>query len=303
MSVAGPSFEQLFDPAFLQRVDALRLRIATAQKGGRLADQRTAARGQGSDFADFKPYVAGDDLRAIDWNIYRRLNKAFVRVFEERQDLPVYLLLDLSGSMFVEDAPRIVPAMQAALALTAIALEQQDAVSLLTVADRMTMAVRGVSGKSAIPRVAQLLADQVPAGRSALAVALGELAAMRLRRGLVIIVSDFFDDDGIDAVVAALGMVPHRLLLVQLTRPSDADPTLLPDFAGDLTIDDGERAGGAVVTVTPDLIARYRGAYRDFTDRLHGFAGGAGVTLIALDADGDVIDQLAPHLLYGGVPL
>lgn len=303
MSVAGHSFEQLFDPAFLQRIDALRLRIAAAQKGGRLADQRTAARGQGSDFADFKPYVAGDDLRAIDWNIYRRLNKAFVRVFEERQDLPVYILLDLSGSMFVEAAPRIVPAMQAVLAFAAIALGQQDAVTLLTVADHLTMAVKGVSGKGAIPRVARLLADQSAAGHGALAAVLRELAAMRLRRGLLIVVSDFFDDEGIDAVVDALGMVQHRMLLVQLTRASDADPALLADFDGDVTIDDGERDGGAAVTVSPDLIARYRAAYRAFTDRLHGFAGREGAALIALDADGDVIDQLVPHLLQGGAPL
>ncbi len=141
---SGPTFERLFDPVFLDRVNAFALRIAAAQKGGRLADQRTAARGQGSDFADFKPYVAGDDLRAIDWNIYSRLGKAFVRVFEERQDLPVYLMVDVSRSMFVETPPRINAAMRTALALAAMALGQHDSVSLMPFSDGMAMQLRGL---------------------------------------------------------------------------------------------------------------------------------------------------------------
>ncbi len=301
----GPTFEQLFDPVFLDRVNAFALRIAAAQKGGRLADQRTAARGQGSDFADFKPYVAGDDLRAIDWNIYSRLGKAFVRVFEERQDLPVYLMLDVSRSMFVETPPRIGPAMQAVLALAATALGQHDAVSLLTVGDDMATVLKSVSGKGAVLRIAQLLAEQGPAGNTALAGALTHLASARLRRGLVVVVSDFFDGDGIDGIdgiVRALGHLSHRLLLVQMTRAHDADPMLLPDLRGELTIEDGEREG-ASVTVTPDLIDLYRAAYRTFADSLDVAARARGATLIRLDADRDVLDQLGAVLAGGSVSL
>ncbi|WP_343527045.1 DUF58 domain-containing protein [Sphingomonas sp.] len=297
---AAPGFDELFDPAFLERVNALTLRIAVAQKGGRLADQRTAARGQGSDFADFKPYVAGDDLRAIDWNIYRRLGKAFVRVFEERQDLPVYILLDVSRSMFVESPPRIGAAMRTVLALAAAALGQHDAVSLMTVSDDMGAAMRNVSGKGGIARVARVLADQVAAGRTALAGALGKLASMRLRRGLVVLVSDFFDDDGLDGVLGALDLLPHRLLLVQMIRASDAEPTLLPDLDGDVVIEDGEHDGSGV-TVTPELIERYRMVYRAFTDSLDAFARRRGATLIRMDADRDVLDQLMPVLTAGSV--
>jgi len=297
---AAPGFDALFDPVFLERVNALTLRIAAAQKGGRLADQRTAARGQGSDFADFKPYVAGDDLRAIDWNIYSRLGKAFVRVFEERQDLPVYILLDVSRSMFVERPPRIGAAMRTVLALAGAALGQHDAVSLMTVSDDLGTAMKNVSGKGGIARVARVLADQAAAGGTALAGALTRLAAMRLRRGLVVVVSDFFDDDGLDGVLGALETLPHRLLLVQMTRAADADPTLLADLDGDLVIEDGEH-DGAGVTVTPALIERYRAAYRAFADALDAFARGRGATLVRMDADRDVIDQLTPILTAGRV--
>lgn len=298
----GPDFETLFDPHFLSRVEEMTLRIAAAQKGGRLADQRTPARGQGSDFADFKPYVAGDDLRAIDWNIYRRLAKPFVRVFEERQDLPVYLLLDASHSMFVENPPRILPAMKTVLALAAIAASQHDAVSLLSFGDAVTPRLRNVSGKGAAMRVANALAEQNPAGTTELGAAIAEMSAMRWRRGLTVIVSDFFDNGGIENVLRALDRLDHRILLIQLVRESDADPTLLAEFSGDLAIEDGESDELTQISVTPDLLDRYRAAYRDFAARIDGYVKGRGATLIRIDADKDVIDQLATTLAGAALP-
>lgn len=298
----SPSFAQLFDPAFLARVSALSLRVAQAQKGGRLADQRTSARGQGSDFADFKPYVAGDDLRTIDWNIYQRLGKTFVRVFEERQDLPVYLLIDVSRSMFVEVPPRIDAASRVALALAAIALEQHDAVSLMPFADEIAVELRRVSGRAGIVRVARALADRRGVGGTGLAAALARLGAMRLRRGLVIVVSDFFDGAGLDRVLDAAGRLPHRLLLAQVVKAYDADPGQHPDLTGDLLVDDGEGREAVSLSITPQAIDRYRELYQNFVDQLVSFAAARGAGLIRVDADRDVLDQLAP-LLGGKVTL
>lgn len=295
---AAVTFERLFDPDFLARLQPFSLRLAQAQKGGRLADQRTTARGQGSDFADFKPYVAGDDLRAIDWNIYRRLGRVFVRVFEERQDLPVYLLVDQSGSLFAESPPRIVAALRTALALAAVALGQHDAVGLFSFAQRLTLQFKALSGRGNLVRVARALAEATPQGGTALAAALEQLAAMKLRRGLVVVVSDFFDPAGIAPVLQALRLLPHRLLLVQLTRPCDAEPTLHPQLRGEVLIEDGEGGAGTELSVTPDLLARYRQAYRDFDQALTGFAAGHGAGLARLDADADVLDQLTA--LFGG---
>ncbi|MDJ0276420.1 DUF58 domain-containing protein [Sphingomonas sp. 2R-10] len=297
-----PTFLDLFDPSFLARLDAFSLRVSQAQKGGRLADQRTFARGQGSDFADFKPYVAGDDLRTIDWNIYRRLGKTFVRVFEERQDLPVYVMTDVSRSMFVEPQPRIAAALRASLAIAAVALNQVDAVTLIDVAERIEVRARNLSGRQGIVRAAQMLAQTRPGGGTDLATACDMLATMKLRRGLVVVVSDFMDDAGIDAVTQAMGRLRHRLLLVQLVRRHDADPSLHPGLTGDVLIEDGE-GGGVPLTVTPALLAAYRDAYAAFRARLDGFAGGRGAALVRLDADRDVLDQLSVVLAPGTLPL
>ncbi|WP_459661972.1 DUF58 domain-containing protein, partial [Novosphingobium sp. 11B] len=168
--------------------------IARAEKGGRLAEQRSTARGQGLDFADFKPYVPGDDLRGIDWNSYRRLGRLFVRVFEERQDIPVHFLVDLSRSMFIEETPRIHAAQRLTLALAAIVLGQHDSLGLYPFSDAISVQARGLSGKASLARVGRSIAGWEAGRNTALAPAAEQLAAMGLRQGLAVVISDFFDE-------------------------------------------------------------------------------------------------------------
>jgi uncharacterized protein (DUF58 family) len=303
LTASALTFEELFDPDFLARLQQFTLSVARADKGGRLADQKTPARGQGLDFADFKPYVAGDDLRAIDWNIYQRLGRLFVRVFEERQDLPVYVLLDVSRSMFAEEKPRIHAAQQVALALSAVALGQHNSVGLFPFSDALTIQAKGMSGKSNLARVVRALASWQAGGGTALGQAAERLAAMRLRQGLVVVISDFFDEAGLDSVLGSLALLRHRLLLVQLVRPEDADPMLNPAFTGDLVIEDEENGTLLDVTVTPQLIEAYRAQYRAFNAQLTGFATQRGAALTRIDAARDVLDQLQDLFKAGRLDL
>ncbi|QSX34142.1 DUF58 domain-containing protein [Shewanella avicenniae] len=293
----------LFDPSFVEQVQQFSLRVAQAGKGGRLAEQKTPARGQGLEFADFKPYVAGDDLRAIDWNIYRRLGRVFVRVFEEQQDLPVYLLLDLSASMFLEQPARITAAKQAALALGAIALNQHDAVTLLPFSEKLQMQHKGMSGKHQLLRLAQLISEGDQQSKTSLADVLQEFASFPLRQGLVVVISDFFDNQGIAPVVDALGQLRHKLLLVQLTQPWDSDPSLQTQMSGDVRLQDCETAEYADLQITPELLANYQAAYQAFNDQLTQLAGGRGAGLLRLDASSPVLPQLATLFGQGGLLL
>ena len=106
MAPAPITESELFDPAFLEAVGRLRLVAHRVARGGRPAEQRSKDMGAGIEFRDFRPYSPGDDFRAIDWNIYRRLGRVFLRLFEELEDLPVYLAPDVSQSLFLESPPR-----------------------------------------------------------------------------------------------------------------------------------------------------------------------------------------------------
>ena len=296
---AAPTFDALFDPQFLAALRPFALRARRVPAAGRPADQTSRQRGAGVEFADYKPYTPGDDLRHLDWNIYRRLGRLFVRVFEERRDLPVYLLVDRSKSMYLETPPRIEAGLKTALALAAIALGQHDTVRLLHFSEGLRLDAATAAGTPGLPGLARRLAALGEQAGTDLAGAVRDLAGRRLRRGLLVVVSDFFDPAGIDAVVGELALCRHRLLLVCLVRDVDADPAARPDLRGDVRLRDCESGAALDLTITPAVLARYRAAYAAFSARLTDFATERGAGLARVDAGQDVLPQITA-LFAGG---
>lgn len=288
MAEAVP-LESLLDPEFLASVSRLRLVARQVPRGGRFADQRSKDQGAGLEFRDHRPYSPGDDLRAMDWNLYRRLGKVFLRLFEELEDLPVYLCPDVSRSAFHEDPPRALAGLRSALALASIALGQHDTVGLFPFAEEPRVAVRPMSGSGRLMTFARALADVELGGATDLAALERGLSALRLRSGLVVVISDFFDPGGLEAVTRALGRLRHRLLLVQLVRATDRDPGL----EGDLRLVDCESGAAENVSVTSAVMERYRAAYDGWSAGLADFARSRGAGLVRLDVEGDVVAQLA----------
>ena len=159
MGVAAPPVEEFFDTEFLTALQGFSLWARRIMRGGPHAEQLSRDQGAGLEFADYKAYVPGDDTRAIDWNIYRRLGRVAVKVFEERQELPVYLLVDRSGSMYFEAAPKIGIALKVALALASISLSQHDSVGLFSFSDKLEMRLKVGSGSGRLMRIAERLAE------------------------------------------------------------------------------------------------------------------------------------------------
>lgn len=279
----------LFDARFLESLEHLRIVARRVAPRGRFAEHRSRDAGGGIEFKDYRPYVAGDDLRAIDWNIYRRLGRLFVRLFEEMEDLPLYVLPDVSRSAWIESPPRAHAALRTTLALASISLGQHDRVGVFPFDSDLRVLSRPQTGKGRILALADRLSSIEPGAGTDVARALATLSGMRLRDGLVCVVSDFFDPAGVEAVVAALRRVRHKLLLVQLVRASDREPTL----RGDLRLVDCETSAEADVSVTPEVVARYRQAYQRFEEHLASFARERNCGLARIDADREVVPQLA----------
>jgi len=295
------NIDELFDPEFLQALQHFKLIFPKVDKGGRLAEQKSSARGQGLEYVDYKPYVAGDDLRAIDWNIYQRLGKLFVKVFEEKQDLPVNFLVDTSSSMFLGRDPKIKVAAKAILALSSICLGQHDSVGLYSFSDDFEIKVKSMSGKGNLMRFAQHICN-LPVGRGTeLTEAIEQLSAVRLRRGLVVIVSDFFDEAGIDAVLESLQKLRHRVLLLQLVHPEDRNPELIPEMIGDVEVEDSETGSRISLTLDRSVFERYQKVWNEFNDKLTSFSEDYGVGYIQLDTSEDIIEQLSCLFKNGGV--
>ena len=287
--MSSTSTSELFDAEFLESVQRLRIVARRVARGGRHAEQRSRDLGSGLEFRDFRPYSAGDDLRAVDWNVYRRLGRVFLKLFEELEDLPVYLLPDVSESLFFESPPRAHAGLRAALALGAIALGQHDRVGVFPFATELDVAMRPQSGRSRIFSLAETLASLASGGRTDFAASLGRFAAMRRRPGLAVVISDFFDPAGLDHAIGAMKRLRHRLLLVQLVRATDREP----DLRGDLRLLDCETGQAADVSATPAVLDAYRASYDRFQAELARFAASRQAGLLRLDADGDTLTQLA----------
>lgn len=289
MSERAVTLGELFDSEFLESVSRLRMIANRVPRGGRFAEQRSADLGHGIEFRDFRPYSPGDDLRAVDWNIYRRLGRVFLRLFEELEDLPLYVMPDVSASAFHERPARARAGLRCALALSAVSLGQHDSVGIFPFAEDLSVLVRPQSGKGRILSFARALSGLEPAGRTDIERALRRLRGMKLRRGLLCVISDFFDPGGVEAVIGALKGVRHQLLLVQLVRKSDRDP----DVSGDLRLVDCESGASEDVSITDGVLERYRAAYDAFQAELAEFARRRRAGLLRLDVERDVVEQLA----------
>jgi len=283
------TFEELFDAKFLESLKHLKLIAKRVPAGGRFAEQRSRDMGHGLEFRDFRPYSTGDDLRAVDWNIYRRLGRVFIRLFEEHEDLPLYLLPDVSKSSYLEEEPRVRAGLRVAMALTSISLGQHDTVGVFPFSDDLSVLMRPQSGKGRLMTYARRLAELEPGGATDIAKALHRFGGMQLRPGLCVIISDFFDPAGIEFAVAAMKRLRHRLLLVQLVKKSDRNP----DVSGDLRLRDCETGAVEDVSVTSHVLDSYRAAYDRFETTLTEFARGQSAGLLRLDTDASVVPQLA----------
>ncbi len=286
----------LFPADFVAAVSRMRLSAGLVPRGGRHAEHGSAQMGSGMEFRDFRAYMPGDDIRRIDWNLYQRSGKLFLRLFEEERDLPVYILLDCSDSMFFEDPPRANAAKQAAAILIGAALNEHDRPVLYPFGESLIEAFPAIPNKRALSPALERLAAIGPAGPTNLRAVLHRLNAMRLRRGVVAIISDFFDPAGIAAQVESLNGMKHKLLLVQLCRESDANPQL----DGELSLADCETGHDLRITVTPKAIAAYQKAYAGFQEQLLDFANKRRAGYITLNADGDVLGQFM-DMFAGGM--
>jgi uncharacterized protein (DUF58 family) len=290
----------LLDPDFLQQANAMRVVARRVAPAGRWAEHRSRDRGQGMEFRDYRPYSPGDELKSIDWNVYQRLGRFVVRLFEEMEDLPIYLMPDMSKSMWHENPPRAVTAMKVAVAFASIGLDQHDRVGVLPFGDDLDSTIRPTSGRGRLSLIADSMSRAAEKARgnpggTDLATALSKLRGLRMREGLLVIISDFFDPHGIEVMMSELKRTRHRPLLVAVSRKEDRQPNV----QGDIRVRDCETGDMQDVSVTASVMDQYRTAYDGHFERLEEFARSRQGNLLFLDHEADVMKQLA-QLFEGG---
>src|ERR1700749_2625701 len=185
-----------FDESFLKKLEYLYVVAKKVFVGRIRAERRSRKTGSGVEFADHRNYAAGDDLRYLDWSVYGRLDKLLLRMFEEEEDLHIYLLIDASASMRANGKLDYAERICAALAY--IGLAKLDRVSIVPFGGGAESSERmpATRGKAQIFKIFQFLSALQPQGATELSHALESFVHQTKRRGLAIVISDFYDPAG-----------------------------------------------------------------------------------------------------------
>ena len=310
------TLEEALGPELLDVLGRMRLRSRKIFAGKLPGERRSKKRGQSVEFDDFREYVRGDDLRHIDWNVYARLEKLFLKLFLEEEDLALHVAIDGSRSMEAGRPPKLELARRLAVAIAYVGLSNQDRVSLWALGvpgkpDVLRMPpVRGRSGVNRLLEFVyrQAMPESGAAGtnRPELVPALLRMARARVGKGVLVVLSDFLTEEDLTPALNAMAFSQgggFDTILVQVLAPGELDPKAEADagLLGDVMLTDVESGRTAEVTITPSLIAGYRRRLDAHNQRLARLASARGIGYVLLPSDTEAREVLTGSLRRHGV--
>jgi uncharacterized protein (DUF58 family) len=287
---------ELFDDEFQRKLEMLALVSRRVFTGRLRAERRSKKKGSGVEFADHRDYVPGDDIRSIDWNVYRRFGRLLVRLYEEEEDLSIYFLLDCSASMGFGGGQKFDQARRLVAALAYVGLANLDRVTIVGVTDGVPERLPTTRGKGRIFTAFRFLERLKPGGPTDLGEALRSFAAQHKRRGLAVLVSDFYDPAGFEHGINVLRFEGFEPYVIHLVDEREAAPPL----DGDLLLVDCETGDEREVTVTPAVLSRLQQAFSDYRSTIEQYCTGKHVPYLAADVSTPFDEIVLRALRRGG---
>ncbi|MBU8713802.1 DUF58 domain-containing protein [Brevibacillus parabrevis] len=273
--------QHLLDPAWLARLERMQLATRKAVSGSHAGKRRARQLGSSMEFADFRAYVPGDDLRQLDWNAYARSGKLFLKKYLDETELHVSLYIDCSRSMGYGQPSKLSRSVQIAAALGYLSLCHLDHVSVYAFDHRIVASLQGLQGKGQAHRLLSFLSAIGEGGPGDLHGALRQPGAVRGKAGISIVLSDFLFPDGYAEGLAYLQAARQEVTLVQVLSQEERQP----DYAGELRLIDAETGQAKEASMTALLLAEYAKSLRDFRQELAAFAYGRGIACTEIEAE------------------
>jgi uncharacterized protein (DUF58 family) len=283
-----------FDPQLLAKLGQLELIAKTVVDGFLSGKHRSTHKGGCTDFAEFRPYARGDDLRLLDWRHYARSDRYYVKRYDDETNLQALLVVDASGSMNfgMSTVSKWRYAQMACGSLAHLLLRQRDSVGLAIAGSQLIDYVKPQPRSSHLPRLLSLLGAAEPAGPSNLPAVLSQVAGRLKRRGMLLLVSDCFGD------VAALKheleqfrFRGHDVVVLQILAPEELSfPFRREAFFQDLELH-------RRMQVNPNTVRKaYLKEFQAFMDALHQAVIDIGADLMTFSTSDDLGDVLAYQL-------
>ena len=260
---------ELFDHDFLERLRTLFFKLRKRRQLTRQGAQSTPAAGFTREFKDHRHYSPGDDYRTIDWRLFARLEKPFVRVFEEVQEYHVHILIDRSQSMQEPWPDKRVVALRSAVALAYMALLNQHRVSILSLADGIRRELPPLKGQGHVHDILQLFTSMEFGGTTDLVGSLKQFRPSRDRRGIVFLISDLFGrtpELSTEAMLQATRW-PAETHVVHVLHPQEKQP----EITGEIRLVDVETSEVRRIWMTKRELDRYAEEFEKFLEELKRF--------------------------------
>ncbi len=291
------SKENLITPKFLSKLETLQMLSRKILTGTMKGERKSSKRGKSVEFADHRNYVYGDEIKTIDWNIYGRLDKLFVKLFSEEEELTFYILVDRSLSMDFGNPSKMEVAGKIAAALSYIALCHYDRVSVGIFDSLLDGFQPPVRGKQQIFTIFDLLKKLEPRGQTSLSKAIHHFCSRKFRPGMVIIISDFLDYSDFSRALRMLSFNKNDLFLIQVLDGFE----LNPEIGGDIKFVDVESGEVKELTVTDQLLDLYKNTIDEYCSNLRSLANKMGAGYIMAPTTVPFEDLVLQYLRKGAL--
>jgi uncharacterized protein (DUF58 family) len=258
----------LLDREFLEKLERLTLHWKKSFSGLVGGHNRSRFAGPGQEFLDHRNFHHGDDLRAVNWRAYLRLEKLFLKMFQVEPRVPVRFLVDLSDSMVLPGGGKFDYARRLAAALAYIGLVRLDTIEIHGFSNRLGQRLFATGGRHRFNALMEGLADLKPGGPTDYMAVVREFIGAYSQRGLLIVISDFLDDNGCERAVQYLGDYGHELMLLQLWAEEDR----VPPWTGELDLQDAETGNGLKLDFDDQARARYTRAFDEYCSTIQTLA-------------------------------
>ena len=287
-----PASVRFFSNDFLLQLERVGFVSRRSHVGRVKGERKSPRKGSSVEFADYRPYEVGDDLRYVDWNAFGRLNRLYLKVFMDEEDLCVHLLVDASGSMDFGEPGKFQYATRLAAALAFVAFVNLERVAVGVFRDRLSEGWLPTRGRNQFLPFQEFLAGIQPGGPTAFNDAIRQYALRVKDAGLAVVVSDFLDPGGYEQGLRALMERRFDVHVVQLLAPEEIEPTL----GGDLELVDAESGEVRAVSLDAETLRAYHRELDGYLSRLEAFCRANELTYTRVTTDVPLEDLLLRRL-------
>ncbi|MFC1736810.1 DUF58 domain-containing protein [Candidatus Hydrogenedentota bacterium] len=285
----------LLEPDFLKRLERLAIACKKAQLGMTKGERPSRRKGSSIEFADYRDYVQGDDLRFVDWNIFGRLDSLYLKLFRDQEDLTLHLMIDASKSMSFGNPRKLEFACKMAAALGYIALVGYDRITAEAFMGDTSVRLPNCRGKAAGGKLFAFLEGIEASGITSLEEDCRSYVIRNRSKGVAILFTDFFDPEGYEGCLRRLMQSGSELYVVHVLAPEEIDPEVM----GDLKLVDCETQTFSEISMSPALLKRYKKNRDAFCEEIRRFCVSRNIGYFLAPSNAPV-EQLTLDVLRKG---